>query len=164
MWSRIVGKTGGIPARWRSPDLPFEGHAIEFRDGKAALEFIAKYMKSEWKRGSILIGLAGKVVFEQGILAVQVLAPKDGILEKLLTFTEVKSVSTQTAGTKALNSNASLLDLGLREGDLVAVVLAGRPTHEVRVLGKQIAFVVARLDPVYDAGAGGWKMTHRYEM
>jgi hypothetical protein len=158
MWSNLFGRKKEGTANKSKPV------GLTFRDGKAAIEYIGKFMKTDWMPGSVVTGMAGPILFESGVLAVPVLIPNGDRFEEITSMTYVRAVSMPTKAPLAVNPNTSLQELGIAEGDLVAVYLADGAPPEMSGMTSWIAFITARLEPTYDMAAGGWKMTHRYEI
>ncbi len=159
MWSKFFrGKPTSDKSGSPDPNL------LTFKDGKSALEYIAKFMKTDWREGSIVTGLAGEIFFEEGVLSVPVLVPQGDAYEQVRTMTKIKAVSSPGQVPIVVRPDTRLADLGLAKGDLVAVSLVQRAPSELAELTNWIAFLIGRLDPVYSMVAEGWRTTHRYEL
>jgi hypothetical protein len=159
VWSKLFGSKSGS-------DKPVSSgqNLLTFNDGKSALEYIAKFMRTEWRESSIVTGLAGPIVFERGVFSVPVLVPKYDNYEQVGTMTTIKAISSPGKVPIVVWPSTRVADIGLAQGDLVAVLLVQPAPRELADFTNWVAFLVGRLDPVYDMNAGGWRTTHRYEL
>lgn len=99
---------------------------LSFKSGKAAFDYVHKFMKTEWEPNSTVVALAGNPRLENGILSAQVLISHGSDCVALPTLTAIKAVHSKERGRLPINTGSNISMLGLKAGDLVTVLLAGR--------------------------------------
>jgi hypothetical protein len=150
---------------------------LHFESGLAAVLYAASYMRTDWKPHSSVVGFIRDPVLHDSVLVTGVLIPNgngsedvDGVapnFREIITYTNIKAVSSPATGRVPLSETSTIDDLDLRDGDLVTVILAG---YEAKFLEANpgtcgwIAFVVAKNALTYSILNQGWVQERKFEM
>lgn len=138
-----------------------------FKSGRDAIEYVKKYMRTEWQINSTVVALVAHPILEKGILSARILVPKNDGFVELPTFTTIAAVHSRETGRIPVDGSSDISVLGLQFGDLVTVILAGRDAELVNLLQGSdgwIAFIIGKNRPVYSLRDGGWIIEKKYEL
>src|SRR5262249_41616842 len=147
-----------------TPSMPND---LVFKSGKDAIEYVKKFMLTEWKIDSVVFGLLGPAELIKGTLCALVLVPYGDGFVQLKTYTNIKAVNSEGKEQVSVNEMTDISDLGLKSGDLVTMVLAGRNPELIELLPDNfdgwVAFIIGRNLPIYSVRDHGWRMESKYE-
>ena len=149
-----------------APSIPNE---LIFKSGTAAIKYIQKFMKLEWKPHSKIIALLGHAELYKGVLCAHVLAPHDReSFVQLTTGTTIAAVKSQKYGRIPVGEYTDISALGLKSGDLVQLFLAGREPELIKLMPDNydgwVAFVIGKASLTYSLRDEGFRMEKLYEL
>lgn len=149
------------------PATPQPWHGLAFTDSAAALDYISKFMVTEWKERSFVTGAIRAPSLKLGILTGRLRIPRGNRIVTIPTFTRIASVRGPDISEQKVTEESRLAVTGLSENTLVTIALAGRDETIASALPESdgwIAFVIARCTLRYDFRAQGWELDRRYEL
>jgi hypothetical protein len=134
-----------------------------FKSGSAAIEYVKQYMKVDWQPNSVVVALLGHAELHKGILSATVLTPYDhGNFVQLTTFTTIRAVESQKSGKTLIDECTTISTLGLKDGDLVTLILADRKPELIKLMPDNFDGWGGIRDRKKSANLqfSGWRMAH----
>jgi hypothetical protein len=149
-----------------SPPKP-SGHLPQelwFKSGKSALEYIGKFMQTDWRAGSLVMGLVSNPSLSDSHLTARVLIPDGDKFQDILCITPIKGVIIPGEREFAVTSETVISDIGIQTGDLVCVYLGGEAPPSIQAATKWWGFIVGVNELCYSLERAAWKMKLEFEI
>jgi hypothetical protein len=161
-----------VPEAKKAPPQPqpisAQGDLI-FKSSIDALEYVQKFAPVAWRPNIVLIAMiGGEVELIKGTLCAIVLAPKDNGFAQLTTFTSITAVHSRESGRVPVEATTSVSATRLKHSDLVMLHLADRKPELIDLLPDNydgwVAFITAKILPIFSLKDGGWRIECKYEL
>jgi len=164
-WLRkLFGKpknTGDAAPSHTSGQLPGE---LWFNSGKDAVEYIGKFMQTDWRTGSLVMGMVCSPSLSECYLTARVLIPDGSMLQDVLCISTLERVVAPEGLKLDVTPDTAISEIGIQSGDLVSVYLGGEAPASVRAAWTWWGVIVAVNEPCYSLKRSGWKIKRQFEI
>ena len=133
---------------------------LDFATGREALEYISRWLPTDWQAGATVTGLLGQPSWCMNTLSAPVLVPTARGFLELPTLTSIRAVAVPGGARMPLGEDAGIGRLGLRAGDLVSVYLAEQNAELARMYPQSegwVAFISGKNRLRYSLVEGAWR-------
>jgi hypothetical protein len=139
-----------------------------FKSSVDVLEHVKEFAPLAWQPNVDLLAMVGGEVILKGegdlcVVAARVLAPKDDGFAQLTTFNTIRAVHSREKGRQPVNRET----IDLKHGDLVTIHLVERNSELVNLNPHNydgwVAFITAKMLPIFSVKDGGWRIERKYE-